>query len=168
MGAGKTTLGKELARQIGYEFCDLDWYIEDKLQKKISAIFADEGEEWFRKTESDMLREVCAMDSVVIAVGGGTPCFFTNMEYMNTHADTVYLKASIDTLIEHIHISDRLHGSCRPLLQGMDDMKMHDFISQNITVREPYYTQAKHIINIDVLRTEEQIQETAKKISMLL
>ncbi|MCQ2095917.1 MAG: shikimate kinase [Bacteroidaceae bacterium] len=168
MGAGKTTIGKVLARQLGYEFRDLDLVIECQQGKRIPDIFADEGEGRFRELERDALRDICRMESAVIAVGGGTPCFHDNMEYMNRHAITIYLKASVDTLIEHIHISSKSHGSNRPLLHGMDDRQMRDFISANLPAREQFYSQATHVIDIEILRTEEQISETAKKISSLL
>lgn len=168
MGAGKTTIGKVLAQQIGYQFCDLDWYIEKHAGRKINEIFAEKGEEWFRSLEKDMLHEVCRQDSVVIAVGGGTPCFYDNMEYMNENATTIYLKASVETLIAHIHISNKLHGASRPLLNGMNDMEMHDFMTENLTMREPFYNKARYTQLIEILNTEEQIQQTAKKISLFL
>lgn len=168
MGAGKTTIGRVLARQMDYEFSDLDQYIEKQSGHSISEIFADKGEEWFRKTERDMLHEVCRKRSAVIAVGGGTPCFFDNMEYMNRHATTVYLQASVDTLIAHIHISNRLHGNSRPLLQGKTDEEMRRYMTENLHTRAPYYNMAQHVMHIEVLNTEEQIEMTAKKILQLL
>ena len=105
MGAGKTTLGKALSQNLGTDFCDLDWYIEEQCGKTIPDIFRESGEEGFRQIEREMLHEVIGKKNAVIAVGGGTPCFFDNMDYMNDKAMTVYLKAEIPTLIDHLHMS---------------------------------------------------------------
>ena len=83
MGAGKTTIGRVLARELGLDFYDLDWYIEDRFHKKIPDIFAEQGEEGFRDIERKMLHEVAEFENVIVSCGGGTPCFFDNMEYMN-------------------------------------------------------------------------------------
>ena len=85
MGAGKTTIGKLLASNLNCEFYDLDWYIESRFHKSIPEIFAERGEDGFRQIEHSMLQEVVGFEDAVIAVGGGTPCFFDNMEIMNTH-----------------------------------------------------------------------------------
>ena len=87
MGAGKTTVGKALAKELGIPFYDLDWYIESRMRKKVSQIFAEKGEEGFRKIEHNMLHEVAEFENVVISCGGGTPCFFDNMDYMNQQAE---------------------------------------------------------------------------------
>ena len=99
MGAGKTTIGKVLAQKLSLEFFDLDWYIEDRFRMKIPQIFAEKGEEGFREIERKMLHEVAEFENVVISCGGGTPCFFDNMEYMNRQAKTIYLKAAPEVLM---------------------------------------------------------------------
>ena len=86
MGAGKTTIGRQLALALGLQFYDLDWYIEMRYHKKVSDIFAEEGEEHFRDLERRMLHEVAEFEDVVISCGGGTPCFGDNMQYMNQQA----------------------------------------------------------------------------------
>ena len=83
MGAGKTTVGKALARTLGLPFYDLDWYIESRMRKTVSQLFAERGEEGFRKIEHNMLHEVAEFEDVIISCGGGTPCFFDNMDYLN-------------------------------------------------------------------------------------
>ena len=86
MGAGKTTVGKELAKLAGLSFIDLDYYIEGRYHKAVSQIFAERGEEAFREIERNMLHEVAEFEDVLISTGGGAPCFFDNMEFMNASA----------------------------------------------------------------------------------
>lgn len=83
MGAGKTTLGKAFAREMSVPFIDLDWYIEERFHKSIRELFTERGEASFRELERNMLHEVGEFEDVVVSTGGGTPCFFDNMEYMN-------------------------------------------------------------------------------------
>ena len=83
MGAGKTTLGKAFARQMDIPFVDLDWYIEERFHKTVGELFTERGETGFRKLERNMLHEVAEFENVVISTGGGAPCFFDNMEFMN-------------------------------------------------------------------------------------
>ena len=84
MGAGKTTLGKAFAREMGLTFVDLDWYIEERFHKTIRQLFTEMGEDGFRELEKRMLHEVADFENVVISTGGGTPCFFDNMEFMKS------------------------------------------------------------------------------------
>ena len=102
MGSGKTAVGRSLACRYGIEHIDLDWRIEQRFHQKISDMFATIGEGGFRRRERNMLHEVMGMENVVISVGGGTPCFFDNMELMNAVGKTIYLQASVGVLIKRI------------------------------------------------------------------
>lgn len=93
-----------LAKDLGLPFYDLDWYIESRMMKTVPQLFAERGEEGFRKVEHNMLHEVAEFEDVVISCGGGTPCFYDNMEYMNAQGDTVYLKASPEVLYAHLQM----------------------------------------------------------------
>ena len=95
MGAGKTTLGKAFAREMNVPFIDLDWYIEERFHKSIRELFTERGEASFRELERNMLHEVGEFEDVVVSTGGGTPCFFDNMEYMNGCGQTVFLDVLI-------------------------------------------------------------------------
>ena len=112
MGAGKTTIGKALADELGMRFYDLDWYIETRMRKTVAQLFAELGEEGFRRIERNMLHEVAEFEGVLISCGGGTPCFFDNMEYINQQGLTLYLKASPDVLYKHL----KMGKTVRPLL----------------------------------------------------
>lgn len=161
MGAGKTTIGKVLARELNMEFYDLDWYIEDRFHRTIPQIFAEKGEEGFREIERNMLHEVAEFENIIIACGGGTPCFFDNMEYMNQQGETIYLNASPAVLKEHLQMGK----SVRPLIQGKTPEELEAYIAQSLEVRMPFYTKAKHVIDIEVIHTKEEILNYARQIN---
>ena len=106
MGAGKTTIGKVLAKELGMQFYDLDWYIEGRMHKTIPQIFAERGEEGFRQIEHNMLHEVAEFEDVIISCGGGTPCFFDNIDYLNQQGDVVYLKVELTLfMVKHLVVN---------------------------------------------------------------
>ena len=160
MGAGKTTLGKVLAQKMGLTFYDLDEYIEDRFHRTIPQIFAESGESGFRDLERRMLHEVAEFEDVIISCGGGTPCFFDNMDYMNTCGETVFLNASPEALKAHL-----LMGKTqRPLIQGKSPEELLDFIKDSLQKRLPYYKKAKHTLSIDVINTNEDITHYVNQI----
>ena len=142
MGAGKTTVGRALAAELGIEFYDLDWYIESRMRKTVKQLFDEVGEEGFRKIEHNMLHEVAEFENVVISCGGGTPCFFDNMAYMNQQGDTVYLKANPEILYKHL----KMGKSVRPLLLNKTPEEVQVFITEQLANREPYYSRAKYTV----------------------
>lgn len=164
MGAGKTTLGKVLAESLGLPFYDLDWYIESRMMKTVPQLFAERGEDGFRKVEHNMLHEVAEFEDVVISCGGGTPCFYDNMEYMNAQGDTVYLKASPEVLYAHLQMGKVE----RPLLKNKTREEMQAFIQEQLAEREKYYTKARHIFNVDLLDNYEKIQTSVTNLRTLL
>ena len=103
MGAGKTTIGKALAKELNVQFYDLDWYITSRMRKTVAQIFDERGEEGFREIEKNMLHEVAEFEDVIISCGGGTPCFFDNIDYMNQQAPVVYLKVPFQRLKRRLH-----------------------------------------------------------------
>ncbi len=160
MGAGKTTLGRVLAREMGLMFYDLDVYIEERFHKTIPAIFEEKGEEGFRDIEKRMLHEVAEFEDVVISCGGGTPCFFDNMDYLNAQGDTFYLKADPEVLKAHL-----LMGKTqRPLIKGKSPEELIDYIKQALQQRSPFYEKAKHTIELDVIHTNDDIIGYVKSI----
>lgn len=112
MGAGKTTVGKALAKALGLPFYDLDWYIETRMRRTVKQIFDESGEEGFRRIEHNMLHEVAEFENVVVSCGGGTPCFYDNIDYMNAQAQVVYLKASPEVLHEHLKMGRAVRPCC--------------------------------------------------------
>ncbi len=164
MGAGKTTVGRVLAKELGLQFYDLDWYIETRFCKKVSDIFAAEGEEGFRKKERAMLHEVAEFENVVIALGGGAPCFFDNMEYINQQGDTIYLKGTPDVLYQHLLMAK----GKRPLLEGKTKEELKEYIQESLEKREPFYSKAKNIYNIRLMGTADQVDDCVKEIRKML
>jgi len=164
MGAGKTTVGKALSKELGIPFYDLDWYIESRMRKTVPQIFAERGEEGFRKVERNMLHEVAEFEDVIISCGGGTPCFFDNMEYMNQQGETVYLKAKPEVLYGHL----RMGKTERPLLKNKTPEEMQGFIREQLEYREPFYTQAKHTLDVSLMDNYEKIKISVSKVRELL
>ena len=164
MGAGKTTIGKALAKELGIMFYDLDWYIESRMRRTVAQIFSDEGEEGFREIERNMLHEVAEFEDVVISCGGGTPCFYDNMDYMNAQGDTIYLQASPDVLAGHL----RMGKVVRPLIAGKSDEELRQYIIESLKQREPHYTKAHHTLNVDLMDNYEKIRISVEKARQIL
>ena len=164
MGAGKTTLGKAFARAMGLTFVDLDWYIEERFHKTVSQLFAERGEEDFRELEKRMLHEVAEFENVVISTGGGTPCFFDNMEYMNSMGDPVFLDVDVNVLFRRLKVAKQQ----RPLLAQKNDEELMEFIVGALQKRMPFYTKAKHVFNAEKLEDRHQIKESVQRLKELL
>ena len=164
MGSGKTTVGRALAKEIGFPFYDLDWYIESRMRKKISQIFAERGEEGFRKIECNMLHEVAEFEDVVISCGGGTPCFFDNIDYLNQQAQVVYLRCEPEVLHKHLLMGK----GDRPLLKGKTPDELIEYIRQQLELREPYYTKARYTLDVSLMDNTEKIKITIEKLRELL
>ena len=160
MCVGKTTIGKALAKQMGCTFYDLDWYIEERFHTKIPEIFARDGEEHFRDLERRMLHEVAEFEDTVVSCGGGTPCYFDNIDYMNSRSTTVYLRATADTILEHLGMS----RGRRPLLEGKTPEELDAYVRKQLSEREPYYLKAQHIQEISPLYNLGKINEITEQI----
>ncbi len=143
MGCGKTTLGKRLAEHTGFAFLDLDGYIEQKYLKTVATIFAEMGQDAFREIERKMLSEVADFENVVIATGGGAPCFFDNIDLMNNAGLTVYIKLTPEQLAFRLEHS---RAGKRPLIAGKSGEELRQFIEDGLRQREQYYLQAKLIL----------------------
>lgn len=159
MGSGKSTLGRAVARLTEITFIDLDRYIENRLHLTIPDIFRTSGEEGFRLVEQSLLHEVADFNNVMIACGGGTPCFFDNMDFMNSHGTTVLLEASVDTLHRRL-----CQGRARrPLIAEKTDSELREFITEALEHRMPHYSRASRRFNAERLETRQQIHDTASR-----
>ena len=164
MGAGKTTVGKTLAQELNLPFYDLDWYIESRMRKTVKEIFDERGEEGFRLIEHNLLHEVAEFEDVIISCGGGVPCFYDNMDYMNQKGDTVYLKATPEVLYGHLNMGK----SVRPLLQNKTSEEVEEFIKEQLQVREPFYSKAKYTLDVNLMDDYDKIRIFVTKLRELL
>lgn len=164
MGAGKTTLGKAFAREMKVPFIDLDWYIEERFHKSIPELFRERGEEAFRELERRMLHEAGEFEDVVISTGGGTPCFFDNMDYMNRQGQTVFLDVHPDILFRRLRVATQQ----RPILQGKTDEELRAFIVEALGKRAPFYGQARYRFDAGRLESRRQIAESVEQLRRLL
>lgn len=139
MGAGKSGVAKRLAARLGWQSCDTDVMFEEKYRITINDFFAKYGQDLFRKLESDILHTTVSMDNVVIATGGGTPCFFDNMQWMNDNGLTVFLSMSAKSAAVRLSQTKKK----RPLTLGLSGDELLHFVEQQYEQRLPFYTQAQ-------------------------
>ena len=164
MGSGKTTVGKALSKETGMMFYDLDWYIESRMIKTVAQIFAEKGEEGFRKIEHNMLHEVAEFENVIISCGGGTPCFFDNIDYINQQGEVVYLKATPEVLYRHL-----LMGKVeRPLIKNKTPEELIAYITEQVAKREEFYNKARYTIDVSLMDNYEKIQLSVDQLRQLL
>ena len=161
MGSGKTSVARHLSRLLGVERIDLDEAIEIDEQMSVAKLFEMKGEIYFRKAESRVLNKLLTSPKpLILSVGGGTPCYAQNMELINRHAVSFYLKTSLNELFDRL-IEEKTK---RPLISHIADENLKEFIAKHLFERTPFYEQAKHIISTDGLSANE----VAKKIAALI
>ena len=149
MGSGKTTAGKKLASLLGWLFIDLDKKIEEHTGKTIPEIFSQNGENYFRDIETQLLRNLKSCTNTIISTGGGTPCYSDNMDFMIETGLTLYLK------LTPAELKSRLSESKgkRPLIKDLDQEKLQSFIEEKLAVREKCYNRSDITvegINLDI------------------
>lgn len=155
MACGKTTLGKELAQELGLSFIDLDKYLEKKYFKTIPQIFDEEGESGFRLKEQTCLHEVSEFENVIVATGGGAPCFFDNVAVMNSTGECVFLDVDSEELANRLMQSK----TERPLVKGKSPDELVSFIDGMLEKRRPFYEQATYVLKGSNITTEEILTE---------
>jgi shikimate kinase len=162
MGAGKTTLGKELASLISYPFVDLDVYIEKQANKQVREIFAEEGETHFRRMEACALRDIPqAFPRAVVATGGGAPCFHDNITFMKSTGFTVFLDVPVAALVRRLQSSDLRE---RPLLSGKSQHELTSHLEGILLRRQDTYLQAHHVFD----GVEGQVEELGQAARLFL
>lgn len=159
MGAGKTTLGRALeARLPGWRYIDLDEEVERHAGMSVAKIFSLNGENAFRRMEHDALIRATSLASTIIGCGGGTPCFFDNMETMNRCGTTILLQARRSTLLRRLLEAQ----SRRPKLNGFTPAEVKKFITDTLAERMPYYSQAKYRFPSDRLENIAEIEASCR------
>ena len=154
MGSGKSSVGKILANSKGYELLDLDHYIEQQEQLSVADLFEKRGHIEFRKLEVKAVQKICRTHTnIILALGGGTPCYGNTMAFLNNHPDvfTIYLKSSVGTLKNRLIFEK----SKRPLIANINDNDLAEFIAKHLFERLKYYNEAPWSISVDDLPVEE-------------
>ena len=154
MGSGKTTWGRKLAHKTGRVFIDLDDEIVNEAGMPIPDYFAEHGEEEFRKLESRVLKNLPLNQPAVVAAGGGTPCYFDNMAWMNKNGKTIYLHIPAKALWSRLMQTDI---ATRPALGGLTGKALLDDITAKLAARTPHYQQATHIVDQLSMRLDDLI-----------
>jgi len=164
MGAGKTTVGKALAKRMNLLFIDLDGYIERRYMKSVGDIFRESGEKEFRIIEQKMLHEVSQFENIVVSTGGGTPCYGDNMRRMCSSGQTVYLRVPVDELVNRLEVSKNV----RPVLKGYKGDELRGFVSESLKIREPYYCMASILFDAETMLTKADIDNIVKALEKML
>ncbi len=140
MGAGKTYWSQRIAEKFNYAWVDLDQMIEKETSLTIKEIFETNREDYFREKERDILHKLTPIKNIIIATGGGTPCFHNNMQWMNEHGITIWIDEPVHILLKRL-IPEK-HN--RPLIQNFADDELVIFLSDKFNERKPFYEQAHH------------------------
>ncbi|MDQ3278473.1 MAG: shikimate kinase [Bacteroidota bacterium] len=157
MGCGKTHWGVQLSHKLQIPFFDLDSLIEEREGKNITAIFAEMGEEYFRMLEKDVLYLVTeSHENFVMATGGGTPCFFNNIDYMKRRGTTLWINCSVDCLHSRL-VKEK---DKRPLISNIPDDELRSFIIKKYSDRKIFYQQANTVLSDDDVTLERLIEKT--------
>ncbi|MFB6320776.1 shikimate kinase [Saccharicrinis sp. FJH54] len=143
MASGKSYLSRVLSAEMDVPLIDMDKYIEEKNFMSVPELFSTYGENVFRERERKALEDLSVMEDVIIATGGGAPCFFNNIQVMNDTGVTLYIKVPEEVIVERLLNSKHK----RPLADGKSREELTEFVSQKIAEREPFYSQAKAVIN---------------------
>lgn len=157
MGSGKSKIGQLLAEKLDFPFYDLDFLIENELEKSIGEIFSEEGEVFFRKKEHEVFKKVIeSNESYVLSTGGGTPCYANNHLFLaNEDVVSIYLKASIPVLVSRL----KNEIDKRPLLQSLKDEETFEFIAKHLFDRSYFYNQCKYSVLTDDKSPEQIVSE---------
>lgn len=153
MGSGKTSLGRRLAKKLDFVFVDLDNEIERLAGRPVDEIFKLFGEDHFRQLEQNVLHKTANLKRAVIATGGGTPCFFDNITFINSHGTSVYLRMSPGSLASRLAHAQKK----RPLIHNLSQSSLHGYIESKLKEREVYYLQSKCIIKGESVKVDQVI-----------
>lgn len=154
MGAGKSTLGRKLAEELGLQFIDTDIFIENRFRERIIDMFARIGEEAFRRRERNIIEELSGMTDCVIATGGGLPCYNDNIKIIKENGLSIYLQASAEHLATRLELCKRT----RPSIRNKTGTELLGHIQQALQERSPIYEQADwHICIEDIDNPESEL-----------
>ena len=151
MGCGKSSIGRKVAEICDLSFLDLDELFELETGMGIYEIFNQKGEDFFRKTESSILHHYPFKPNMIVATGGGAPCFYNNHQFMQSVGITIYLKVSVDEIINRLQLDNK-----RPLLFN-NKLNLKDFVVEHLSIREKEYLMSNHIIESNNISNKKSI-----------
>ena len=164
MGSGKTLISKELSVLNNFKIFDLDTEISKQNNRSITEIFKEKGEIFFRKTEKEVLEKIISTEkNIILSLGGGTPCYYNNIDSINEKTISVFLKTNVKTLAQRLS-SEK---DKRPLIQNISNEDLPEFIAKHLFERNPFYNQAKITINTDNLSAREIAEEILTQIKLI-
>ena len=164
MGSGKTLVSKELSILNNFKIFDLDTEISKQNNRSITEIFKEKGEIFFRKTEKEVLEKILSTEkNIILSLGGGTPCYYNNIDSINEKTISVFLKTNVKTLAQRLS-SEK---DKRPLIQNISNEDLSEFIAKHLFERNPFYNQAKITINTDNLSAREIAEEILTQIKQI-
>jgi shikimate kinase len=161
MASGKTTIGKKLANALQYEFIDLDALIEQHELLTVTEIFTTKGEDYFRQLEREILHQTAALQNTVISCGGGTPCFYDNIDFINSNGLSIWLNPPLGFIIDRI----KKEPNQRPLVIGLQDEALKNKIETHYNQRVPYYNQAKIEYNAKLTKEADFIKQVREMVT---
>ena len=164
MGSGKTLVSKELSILNNFKIFDLDTEISKQNNRSITEIFKEKGEIFFRKTEKEVLEKILSSEkNIILSLGGGTPCYYNNIDSINEKTISVFLKTNVKNLAQRLS-SEK---DKRPLIQNISNEDLPEFIAKHLFERNPFYNQAKITINTDNLSAIEIAEEILTQIKQI-
>ena len=164
MGSGKTLVSKELNILNNFKIFDLDTEISKQNNRSITEIFKEKGEIFFRKTEKEVLEKILSTEkNIILSLGGGTPCYYNNIDSINEKTISIFLKTNVKTLAQRLS-SEK---DKRPLIQNISNEDLPEFIAKHLFERNPFYNQAKITINTDNLSAREIAEEILTQIKQI-
>lgn len=164
MGCGKSTLGRKLARRLGFAFVDTDALVEERAGASVADVFRYEGEQRFREAEREALEQaIVAPGDTVVSTGGGLPTWSDNMQRMNGVGHTVFLRRTAEQIARRLSPYGRRK---RPRLRGLDDAGLVAFMERDMAARNPFYSQAQFIVDCDAMSDDEVVEYILRQLGV--
>ena len=161
MGAGKTTVGKKLARQLGFTFYDIDKAFEHKYKTTVDLFFHKYGETIFRQLEHELLVSTFTFKNTVISTGGGTPCFHNGMNLIKNNGVSLYIKLTPEALYRRLTEARKR----RPLVAKKSEDELRAFINDKLHEREVYYSRADYVVSGISVKVQSLVEMIMKSLS---
>ncbi len=153
MGSGKTTVGRVLARRLGFDFLDIDNEVERLAGMSVRGIFKTRGEDFFRELERRVLQQTLDRENTVISTGGGTPCQHGNMEFIKNSGVSIYLMMQLDSILNRLEKSK----NPRPLVQGLNREELSSYVESELEKRKEFYNSADYVIKAESVSIDQII-----------